>query len=196
MVPAGDAELIQIIDAALADATLRAGEWLACRPGCHQCCTGVFRISQLDAVRLRSGRDALYLLDSSAGQALDGRIHASQQRLAHSFPGSVQTGVLHADLEAEAAFEEFADDETCPVLDPLSGTCTLYTHRPLTCRTFGPPVRTEDGSLGVCELCFQGAPEQEIVAAEMYLPNLEMDADLSAKTGRSGETIVAFAFGD
>jgi len=51
----GDQKLIQIVDAALADVTRRSGEWLACRPGCTQCCIGVFSINQLDAVRLRRG---------------------------------------------------------------------------------------------------------------------------------------------
>ena len=36
----------------------------------------------------------------------------------------------------------------------------------MTCRVFGPPVRSEDG-LGVCELCFHGASEKEIAACEM-----------------------------
>ena len=37
-----------------------------------------------------------------------------------------------------------------------TGHCELYESRPMTCRVFGPPVRSEDG-LGVCELCFHGA---------------------------------------
>lgn len=194
MLPAGDAELIQIIDAALLDATQRAGHWLACKPGCHQCCTGVFRISQLDAARLRSGREALQTRAPEAAQQLDDRIHASQRRLGILFPGSRETGVLDAGLEAEADFEDFANNETCPVLDPASGTCTLYAHRPMTCRTFGPPVRTDDGSLGVCELCFEGASEQEVDAAEMHLPASDVETHLSELTGRRGETIVTFAF--
>src|SRR6266849_9800536 len=47
--------LIQIVDAALADATRRSGEWLVCRPGCTQCCVGVFAINRLDTVRLQQG---------------------------------------------------------------------------------------------------------------------------------------------
>jgi hypothetical protein len=51
----GDRKLIQIVDAALANATRQSGEWLACRPGCTQCCIGAFAINQLDALRLRRG---------------------------------------------------------------------------------------------------------------------------------------------
>src|SRR4051812_14579993 len=32
------------------------------------------------------------------------------------------------------------DDAPCPVLDPDTGMCDLYEWRPLTCRTFGPPL--------------------------------------------------------
>src|SRR5665213_3314525 len=50
-----DANLIQIADSALADAYVRAGDWMACKPGCHHCCIGVFAITTLDADRLRDG---------------------------------------------------------------------------------------------------------------------------------------------
>ena len=53
--PAGDNELVQIIDAALADAARRAGPLLVCRQGCTQCCHGAFAINELDAQRLAAG---------------------------------------------------------------------------------------------------------------------------------------------
>ena len=53
--PATDGKLIQIVDAALADAARRSGDWLVCRPGCTQCCIGVFAINQLDVLRLQDG---------------------------------------------------------------------------------------------------------------------------------------------
>src|SRR5690242_261004 len=46
---AGDRAFIQIVDAATAEAARRSGPWLACRPGCTQCCIGPFPITQLDA---------------------------------------------------------------------------------------------------------------------------------------------------
>ena len=48
-----DADLIQIAEAALTDSYTRAGDWMACKPGCHQCCIGVFPITTLDSARLR-----------------------------------------------------------------------------------------------------------------------------------------------
>jgi hypothetical protein len=41
--------LFPIIDSALRSAASRSGTHLACRAGCHQCCTGVFVITPLDA---------------------------------------------------------------------------------------------------------------------------------------------------
>jgi hypothetical protein len=83
--------LVQIVDAALAEAARRSGSWLVCRPGCTQCCHGPFEISQLDAHRLRKGL------------------------------------------------------------------------APIICRCFGPPGLCDDsGSVAVCELCFDGASDEEI----------------------------------
>jgi Fe-S-cluster containining protein len=93
-------------------------------------------------------------------------------------------------------FEGFANEEPCPVLDPATGLCDLYAARPMTCRVFGPPLRAEEG-LGVCELCFVGATDAEIAAAEVHLDCGELESDLTAKAeqkrGRSGETVVAWA---
>ena len=67
----------------------------------------------------------------------------------------------------------------------------------MTCRTFGPPVRSgEEGGLAVCELCYHGASDQQIAACEMVPDpdNLEarLIAEVEKKTGKSGNTIVAF----
>ena len=193
MLPLGDAHFVQIVDAALADAATRSGQWLACRPGCNQCCTGVFRISPLDAERLRAGLEELRQSDPARGVELDARVSASAARLRLEYPGNVVTGFLHEDQASLERFAEFGDEETCPVLDPLTGTCDLYAHRPLTCRTFGPPVRVEDGGFGVCELCFVGAPAEAVAAAEMKLPSASVEQDLVREMGGTGDSIVTFA---
>jgi len=194
--PTGDHTLVQIVDSALADATRRAGDWLVCRPGCTQCCIGVFAITQLDAVRLRQGLAELQLADPERAARVLGRARQSVLHLRDEFPGDPATGILDESPEAEYRFEIFANDEPCPVLDPITGLCDLYSTRPITCRTFGPPVRTE-GGLGVCELCFHGAKDEEIARCEMQVDpdNLE-DAllkDFEGATRFRGNTIVAFA---
>lgn len=196
MLPPGDTQLVQIVDAALADAAKRSGEWLVCRPGCTQCCVGVFAISQLDAERLRAGLRQLQAEAPQRAKNLLQRVQSSAQRLAADFPGNVHTGILDETEEALERFEDFANDEPCPVLDPETGMCDLYEARPMTCRIFGPPVRSEDG-LGVCELCYHGASEEEIAACEMHLETDELEAALTsqveAATEQSGSTIIAFA---
>jgi Fe-S-cluster containining protein len=189
---AKDRELIQIVDAALAEATRRSGDWLACRPGCTQCCVGVFPINQLDAWRLRRGLAALEKNEPVRAQRIRQRAKQSVARLSADFPGDVATGLLNREDER---FEEFANDEPCPALDPATGLCDLYESRPMTCRIFGPPVRSEDG-LGVCELCYQGASDEEIAACEMKADPDDLESTLLEKieesSGITGETIVAF----
>lgn len=189
-----DSDLVQIVDAASADAARRSGAWLKCRLGCTQCCIGVFEISQLDALRLREGLRELELSDPARAAAVRLRVEQSRLRLSAQFPGDVATGIL--DPSGEGEFEDFANEEPCPVLDPVTGACDLYSARPMTCRVFGPPIRSDEG-IGVCELCFDGAEEQDILAAELsmdWIPTEEaLNAEAEERTGHRGKTIVAFA---
>src|SRR5579862_337655 len=194
MLPNGDARLVQIVDAATADAARRAGTWLKCAPGCTQCCIGVFAVSQLDAARLRAGLAELDTTDPQRARAVRQRAKLATERLAADFPGDPRTGLL--DPNRADAFEEFANDEACPALDPATGLCDLYAARPMTCRVFGPPLRTEEG-LGVCELCFVGATTEQIAAAEVHLDCGELETALTREAEQAaaapGETIVAWA---
>jgi Fe-S-cluster containining protein len=190
-----DQKLIQIVDAALADVTRRSGKWLVCRPGCTQCCIGVFSINQLDALRLRRGLADLEKRNPERASRVQDRARESVARLAPEFPGDPLNGLLHEGKEAEQRFAEFANHEPCPALDPETGNCELYEFRPMTCRVFGPPVRTEEG-LGVCELCFKGASAEEIASCEMNPDPNDLEsrllAELEKSTGQRGDTIIAF----
>ena len=189
--PAGDQKLVQIVDAAFADAAQRSGKWLLCRPGCTQCCIGDFEINQLDAMRLRQGLAELKKRDPERAKRVQARVRESVKRLRQEFPGDVRTGELNSDEEAQTAFEDFANDEPCPALDPESGTCDLYVYRPMTCRVFGPPIRSE-GGLGVCELCFQGASSDEIAACEMNVDPEGLEEKLLQEMKDQNKTIVAW----
>lgn len=190
--PLRDAHLIQIVDAALADTAQRSGDWLVCRPGCTQCCVGVFAIDQLDAARLEQGLRELVLSDPERAAAVVERARESVQGLSQDFPGDPATGLL--DPAQEEHFEDFANDEPCPALDPATGHCDLYRSRPMTCRVFGPPVRSEEG-LGVCELCYHGATEEQIAECEMPVTDLgeQLLEEFEQSSGRRGQTLVAFA---
>jgi len=188
-----DRQLVQIIDAASADAAHRSGSWLHCRLGCTQCCIGIFSITQLDALRLRDGLAALEAEDPVRADAVRSRAAASIQRLTPNFPGDSTTGQLD---ESDPRYEDFANDEPCPALDPATGACDLCAARPVTCRVFGPPVPSEDG-IGVCELNFVGATEPEILAAQLDTSWSSLETDLNTKaeseTHHPGPTTIAWA---
>jgi len=192
---AKDQALIQIVDSALAEVTRRSGEWLVCRPGCTQCCIGVFSINQLDALRLQRGLADLEKRAPQRAERVRERAREAVVRLSPDFPGDKVSGVLDEGEEAEERFSDFANGEPCPALDPETGNCELYESRPMTCRVFGPPVRSEDG-LGVCELCYHGATDEEIAACEMTPDPEGLESDLvktiEDSTGTRGNTIIAF----
>lgn len=199
--------LVQIVDAALASAALRSGSHLACRPGCTQCCIGVFPIAQQDAARLREGLATLALTDLDRAARIRGRVAASLQRLDPWFPGGrnpddpATYGVLFENEESLTLFEEYANDEPCPVLDPTTGTCDLYASRPILCRTFGPPMRSPgdngETNLATCELCYIHATTEEIAACELdpSIPAIEAVSNDSFNAAHKlhGETLVAYA---
>ena len=199
--PQADTELVQIMDAAFADAVRRAGPWLVCKPGCSQCCHGAFALNALDAARLRQGMDLLWVDNPMRADAVEKRAHHWIAEHGPNFPGSLLTGILGDSPQDRDRFEEFDGDAACPALDPATGRCDLYTARPLTCRIFGPPVRMEqdeNSGLGCCELCFVDASESEIADCEMEVPH-DLEAkiltamDARSETGAAGETVVAFA---
>ena len=196
MLPARDSELVQIVDAALADATARAiksdgTSWLTCHAGCTPCCHGVFKISLLDAERLRM---ALQQMDIDGAE----RAHAIRERaknlvsiLKSQFSGDCETGLLGPDEDAWDTFANLPEaDAPCPALDPGTGRCELYSGRPLTCRIFGPPLRGQTG-IGLCELNYVGATEKEILDGQMFLTHGTLEEELDREFP-PGETVIAW----
>jgi Fe-S-cluster containining protein len=196
--PSRDQQLVQIVNSALADSARRSGSWLACRPGCSHCCVGVFAINELDAARLRHGLAALEVSDPDRAARIRQRARRAVARLSPDFPGDPATGLIDQSPEAAPRWNDFANHEPCPALHPENGTCEIYEYRPMLCRTFGPPVQ-EDGDLGVCELCFDGATDEEIAACEMHPDPDNLEAELlkemEGTNGAQGETIIAFVLG-
>ena len=191
--------LIQIVDTAVADAYRRGGSHLVCHPGCSQCCIGVFPISHEDAARLCEGLVALEQTDPQKAARIRKRVTDSLARLEPWFPGDRATGILNEDYESSRLFtEELGDNEPCPVLDPTTGTCDLYEDRPILCRTFGPPIRTEENNLATCELCFIHATMEEIAACELdpTIPAQEEASNqaFNAAHNLHGQTLIAYAF--
>src|ERR1041385_6663381 len=110
--PAGDKKLVQIIDAALTDTAHRSGQWLACKPGCSQCCVGVFAINQLDALRLRKGLAEMELQDPERAARIRVRVKETVARLTPDFPGDPITGTISEEdtEEANQRWHDFAND--------------------------------------------------------------------------------------
>ena len=191
-----DRDLVQILDTALAEAAHRSGSWLLCRPGCSECCIGPFPITQLDARRLREGLAELELRDPQRALRVRRRAREAVLRMP-DYPGDPLTGLLDDSSEAEDRFNALAEEDPCPALDPGTGTCDLYAARPVTCRTFGPAVRWGPMMLGVCQLCYRDATEEEIAACAVEVNAEDLEAELVSGeeriSGVQGETIVAFA---
>jgi Fe-S-cluster containining protein len=195
--PQGDRELVQIVDAALANAALRAGARLVCRLGCTQCCHGAFTITELDALRLVAGIEVLDRENPDLAAEIERRAQTWISTHGPDFPGDPETGRLGDSDEDRERFAEFANEAACPALDPATGRCDVYEWRPMTCRVFGPPIQMDGGTdgakaLGHCELCFAGATEDEIARCEMPVPH-ELEEKLLDEIPKKGETLVAFA---
>lgn len=191
-----DARLIAVIDAALAESARRAGAHLACRVGCTECCLGPFPITVLDAERLRIGLASVAAHEPARAEAIRRRARAAVEQMRPDFPGDQQTGLLSEDEDAEAAFSARHEQLPCPALDPASGQCELYEWRPISCRTFGPPVLIGHEKLPPCRLCFTGASPAEIDAARVSIDPEGLEDRLLeryAERGVAGETLVAFA---
>jgi Fe-S-cluster containining protein len=197
-----DRDFVILVDAAFADAAMRSGPHLLCRPGCTQCCVGAFAIGPADALRLRHGLSTLQQADPERAARVRARAAESWSRLESEFPGDATSGLLDLDPDGDLidSFEDFANEELCPALDPTTGTCDLYSSRPQTCRVFGPPIKTGDGQVGegygICELCFHTATAQEVADAAIAPPPVELstaldEAAISAGES-SGSTIIAF----
>jgi Fe-S-cluster containining protein len=195
-IDAGDREFLDDVDATLADAGDRAGAQLDYSLGCPTCCLGPFPINALDTRRLRRGLALLAVQAPERAEAVLARAEEARRRLAAGFPGDPESGRLAVEVGSEAdPFYKGHSEVPCPVLDPASHRCELYAFRPLTCRTFGLPLRLGEDDLPPCAACFTGSPaEAEACRAVVDAGDAEgrlLEALHAA--GESGETLVAFA---
>lgn len=152
-----DAELIQIVDAAAAEAARLAGDLLHCRKGCTHCCVGPFAVTVRDLERLRAGFEC-------ADEELRGRLAArsaeARQAMFAGFPGDWESGTVTGLAEADA-FDSNHKWLPCPILDLETGVCTLHAWRPVACRLHGPALRMNGFDLLPCRLNYAGAdPER------------------------------------
>jgi Fe-S-cluster containining protein len=192
-----DDELVRRFDEAMERSTRQAGPLFGCGPGHTRCCRGPFPVNLLDARRLERGMAALDVRDPARAKAVRRRARRVVRRFAGSFPGEARTGLLDDDQEVERRFCARHARVMCPALDGASGLCDLYDWRPLACRSMGPPVRFGGVDLPPCPYCFRPAPADEIERCRAVPdPDGREDrvlAELEARLGRSGDTLIAFA---
>lgn len=123
---------------------------MQCRNGCSACCRGLFDITILDALYLRSGFD---LLPRDMQRKLRLKAGARLDQLASRWPLFTFPWILNR--LPESIWEEMMpeDDETpCLLLDE-DGSCLLYEHRPMTCRLHGVPLFDLSGEALSDEFC-------------------------------------------
>jgi len=131
----------------------------ACRPGCAECCRGLFDITLLDACLLRQGFGQLP--EASRRQVLT-RARPILQRLQRRFPGIGQSLLIPQD--AAVVLPLPGEEETpCPLLD-AAGRCLLYDHRPLTCRLYGLPHVDLSGEVFLDEWCPHRGAGRDLLA--------------------------------
>lgn len=191
---AADDELLREVDAALRDGARRAGDDLVCRRGCTSCCLGPFDINALDASRLARALAALERRDPEAAAAVRERATAQWRAMAPSFPGDALTGIFSPDEEARERFLAAFPAAPCPALDGASGGCLLYAARPLSCRTYGLPIRLGAATLPACPLNFARAERRDVDAATVAPDPADREGELLLRAGAlglAGETIVA-----
>jgi len=143
-----DAELVQIVDAAVAEAALRAGTLLTCRRGCTHCCIGPFAVTERDLHRLREG---LKRATPYHQARLRERSAEAREAMREGFPGDWEAGLLAGQNEADA-FDLHHPWLPCPVLDLETGACSLHEWRPIACRLHGPALRLNGHDLQPCRL--------------------------------------------
>jgi len=150
---------------------LRPGE-LSCRKGCFGCCVGLFALPVPEALAVR---DAWRSLPEAEKAEIARRAERAVAQSGSLFPGDAEAGLLDPgrDDAAEDRYFESVADVVCPLLELPSGRCRVYDARPVTCRTYGLPVKA-GGALSepACPLNFVGAPPGRSVEAAIDARNL------------------------
>jgi len=192
-----DKDLVEEVDGVLTKGARRAGDNLACRAGCSECCHGPFPINRLDAWRLRQGLQELRGSDPARAEAIVERARRQTAIYHAGFPGDPDAGRLGGDEGVEDLFFERHAGVPCPALDPATQTCGLYAHRPMFCRTYGLPVTLGGAKLPPCRLCFTTATPATIEECRVNPDPMDLERAIVNRLKRDGgddrETIIACA---
>lgn len=153
-----DAELIQLVDGAVAEAMANGGDAIACRPGCSHCCVGPFAVTERDLTRLRLG---VTTLPEAERERLAARSAEVRETMREGFPGEWATGMIESQQAADI-FDSQHPWLPCPILDLETNRCALHAWRPVACRLHGPALRIDGFVLQHCRLNYSGLTADEI----------------------------------
>ena len=129
--------LLQEVDQWFAGCVQRHESSITCARGCSSCCRGLFDITLLDALYLRSGFNRL---SEDIQDSIRLKAGVQLEPLAARWPTFTTPWILNSIPETEWDDMMPEDDETpCPLLSE-TGTCLVYAHRPMTCRLNGIPL--------------------------------------------------------
>ena len=129
--------LLQEVDSWFAGCVQRHEGLIRCARGCSSCCRGLFDITLLDALYMRSGFN---LLSDDIQNSIRLKAKAQLEPLAARWPAFRAPWILNPIPETEWDDMMPEDDETpCPLLSE-TGVCLVYAHRPMTCRLNGIPL--------------------------------------------------------
>lgn len=114
---------------------------ISCRRGCSDCCHALFDVSLVEALYLNhhfnrqfEGKDREALIEKA------NRADRTVYKIKRDARKRLEKGHTEEDLLVALSSERIR----CPLLDS-GDQCTLYEHRPITCRLYGVP--TEIGGL-------------------------------------------------
>lgn len=144
------AALLASVDQWFAKCVSKAPAEIACGSGCSECCRGLFDITLLDALYLKTGFDRLDAGTRARALAKAKERLRSMQAL---WPDFEAPYILNYRPEEEWEILMPDDDETaCPLLAE-NGTCLVYDFRPMTCRLHGLPLIDTSGEVMHDEWC-------------------------------------------
>ncbi len=127
--------LLETVDAWFFRSQLAFPSDVRCARGCAACCRGLFDITLLDGFLLQEGVRRLPLAQQ---QAIEAKARQRLQQLQRLWP-ELQPPYLLNHLPDALWTEMPEDDPTpCPLLG-VDGSCLIYMHRPMICRTHGLP---------------------------------------------------------
>lgn len=118
-----------------------------CHSGCSDCCIGLFPITRFDVRLLQEG---LAQLPTDQRDRITARAVLQVTELEAAFPRLKSLSSIDdwSDADVDDAVRAF-HHTPCPALEK-NGLCSLYAHRPLTCRSMGIPPREDAMVNGAC----------------------------------------------